>query len=61
MGDLINLNKVRKARDSDAARATADANRVKFGRTKAEKGRDRIEQARTEKLLDGHKLDRDGD
>ena len=33
----VNLNKVRKARDRAAEKAQADANAVKFGRTKAER------------------------
>ncbi|WP_084691049.1 DUF4169 family protein [Sphingomonas sp. SRS2] len=56
MGDVVNLNKARKARAMDAERAAAEANRAKFGRTKAEKERDRADKARAEKLLDGAKL-----
>lgn len=59
MGDLINLNKVRKAKARDVASATSEANRIKFGRTKAEKERDRLEKARAERLLDGAKLEKD--
>jgi len=59
MVDPINFNKARKAKAKDAARAMAEANRVKFGRTRAEKDRDRIEKARAEKLLDGAKLEKD--
>jgi hypothetical protein len=59
MGDLVNLNKARKAKARSVARATAEANRAKFGRTGAEKDRDRIEMARAEKRLDGHRLETD--
>ena len=59
MGDPINFNKARKAKAKLVARATAEANRAKFGRTKAEKECDRIEAARTQKLVDGHKLEQD--
>lgn len=59
MGDVVNLNRVRKARARVEARMTADANRAKFGRTKAEKARDRIEKDRAEALLDGAKLEDD--
>lgn len=57
MGDVVNFNKARKAKGKSDARAVADANRAKFGRTKAEKDRDRAERACAEKLLDGAKLD----
>lgn len=45
----INLNKVRKARDRAAAKAEADANAVKHGRSKAERMLDaaRADKART--------------
>jgi hypothetical protein len=36
-GDLINLNKARKAKERAAHKAQADVNAVKFGRTKAER------------------------
>jgi hypothetical protein len=59
MGDLINLNKARKAKARGAARATSEANRAKFGRTKAEKERDKLDKARADRLVDGAKLERD--
>jgi hypothetical protein len=46
MGEIVNLNKVRKQRDRDAARQTADQNRNDYGRTKAER-----------RNLDGKKVD----
>jgi hypothetical protein len=57
MGDVVNLNKARKAKARGDARMTADANRAKFGRTRAEKERDHAEKARAERLLDGSKLE----
>lgn len=57
MGDVVNLNKARKARARSDAKATAEANRVKFGRTRAEKERDRIDKARADRLIDGAKLE----
>ncbi|RYD86878.1 MAG: DUF4169 family protein [Sphingomonadales bacterium] len=59
MGDVVNLNKARKAKARDGARSMADANRAKFGRTRGEKDRDRSEAARTGKLLDGAKIEKD--
>lgn len=53
MGDIVNLRQVRKARARvDKARA-ADANRVKFGRTKAEKAAALAEQGRLAHRIDG--------
>ncbi len=37
MGEILSLSKARKSRDRDAAKATAQENRTKFGRSKAEK------------------------
>jgi hypothetical protein len=59
MGDLVNLNKARKARAKLDARMAAEANRAKFGRTKAEKDRDKAEAKRAARLLDGAKLEKD--
>lgn len=57
MGDVINLNRFRKARDKAASAQEADANRRKFGRTKAEKAVEESEEARRKALLDGAKRD----
>lgn len=53
MGKVVNLNRARKARGRDAARREADANAVRFGRTKAQREAEErtAEKARTE--LDG--------
>jgi len=55
MAELINLRAARKAKDRAAARAKADENAAKFGRTKVEKD---LEKARADKArrdLDGAK------
>ena len=57
MGDIVNLNHARKARAKAEAEAKAAANRVKHGRTGAEKVADRAAEARREALLDGAKRD----
>lgn len=57
MTDPVNLNKFRKAKKRAEKEQQAAENRVKFGRTKAEKD---LEKARLEKLkkaADDHKLD----
>lgn len=55
----ISLSKARKERERREARTRADANAVKFGRSKAEKvlAATRAEKAR--RLLDQHKRDED--
>lgn len=55
MSEIVNLNKARKARAQVEAKATAAANRAKFGRTKGEKAVSKLETAKTERTLDGAK------
>lgn len=57
MGEIVNLNKARKARDKAEARRTADANRLAFGRNRAERLTTQKERDRDAARLDGHKLD----
>lgn len=55
MAELVNLNRARKTRAKDAARAKASENRAAFGRTKSER---ELEAARAEKAareLEGKK------
>ncbi len=61
MGEIVNLNKARKARDKAAAKRTAEANRLTFGRTRAERDAARTGRDRDARRLDGHKLDDDAD
>lgn len=56
MGDLVNLNKFRKAKQRRNQDATATINREKFGRTKAETDRDQQQRERQGRDLDGAKL-----
>lgn len=57
MGEIVNLNKARKARDKAEAKRAADANRLTFGRTKAERQTTQKEREHDAARLDGHKLD----
>jgi hypothetical protein len=59
MGDLINLNRARKAKAKAARSAAADANRIRFGRSAAQKASDAADKARAERLLDGARRDDD--
>lgn len=53
MAEPINLNKVRKARAKADAQVQAAQNRVRFGRTGAEKASGRLEAERAGRTLDG--------
>ena len=55
MGEIINLNRRRKARVREAKEAAAAENRVLHGRTRAEKARDAAEATRQRAVLDGHR------
>ena len=57
MGEIVNLNRVRKDRAKAEAKATASANRVAHGQTKAERARVETERERAARLLDGSKLE----
>lgn len=56
-GQIINLNKARKAKSARDRKAQADENAVKFGRTKAERRLDEARNAQEKSRLDGHKSD----
>lgn len=51
--DIVNLNKVRKARERAEKEKRAEENRLKFGRSKAERTGIDADTARSEALLDG--------
>lgn len=59
MAEIVNLNRRRKAKARADKDRQAEANRVAFGRTKAEKlaARQQADRQRTD--LDGKKLDED--
>ena len=59
MGEIVNLRQAKKQAARKAARATADANAAKFGRTKTER---EVEKARAEKAardLEAHRRETD--
>lgn len=56
MGEIINLNKVRKARAKAARAVVAVDNRSKFGRSKDELSRAETEIRQAAERLSGHKL-----
>lgn len=55
MGEILSLSKARKAKARVAKEAIAAENRVKFGRTKAEKLAEEVQKAKADKGIDGHK------
>jgi hypothetical protein len=57
MGDLINLKRFKKRTEREQAAKQADANRVRFGRTKSERALDERRTRRTNELLDQHRTD----
>ncbi len=56
MGELVNLRRVRKSVARREAEAAAAENRVKFGRTKAERAAADAERDAQTRKLDGHAL-----
>ena len=54
-GEIINLKRVRKAKARAAKDAEADANRVRFGRTKAERDLNAAKGELAARRLDGHR------
>jgi hypothetical protein len=58
MAELVNLRQARKRRDRTDAAKQAEANRLKFGRTKAERDLKSAEQRRAEVDLNSKKIDR---
>ncbi|SOH95122.1 protein of unknown function [Monaibacterium marinum] len=54
MSKVINLSKARKARTRADSRAQADANAVRFGRTKAERQIEDAQIAKAKRNLDQH-------
>jgi hypothetical protein len=52
MSKVVNLNKARKLRAREAAEKLAAGNRVRFGRTKAEKQRDAAATEEAQRRLD---------
>jgi hypothetical protein len=55
MAEIVNLNRARKAKARGESQATAAANRIVHGRTKAEKQAAKAEAERRNRELDGAK------
>jgi hypothetical protein len=61
MGEIVNLRSVKKRVAREAVKATAQQNRIRQGRTKAEKANDQREAARRAALLDGSRRGEPGE
>jgi hypothetical protein len=57
MGDLVNLKRFKKRSEREQAGKQADANRMRFGRTKSERAVDDLHASRAKRLLDKHRID----
>lgn len=57
MGNVVNFNKARKRKAREEAERQAAANRLQFGRTKAQKQRDAAAADEARRKLDQLKLD----
>jgi hypothetical protein len=61
MAEIVNLNRVKKAKARAEAEKTAAANRARHGRTKAERAKDTAEEKRRSTLLDGARIEPEAD
>ncbi|MGQ3046972.1 MAG: DUF4169 family protein [Niveispirillum sp.] len=57
MGEIVNLNRARKAKAKTDREVQAAENRVKFGQTKAEKEKRRAEEEAARRRLEGHRVE----
>ncbi len=59
MAEVINLARVKKQAARKAARAAADGNAAKFGRTKAERALEKAQAEKAARELDAHRRETD--
>lgn len=57
-GEIVNLRKARKARERAEAEARAAENRIRFGRSKAERKSAADNEDLAARRLEGHRRDR---
>ena len=55
MADIVNLNHVRKAKQREDDKRRARERRVKWGRIKADRDRERLLEAKADKTHEGHR------
>jgi hypothetical protein len=59
MAEIVNLRRARKDKARRDRETEADANRRRFGRTKAQKAADKQAEDRTRRTLDGKLIDKE--
>ncbi|MBJ6986301.1 MULTISPECIES: DUF4169 family protein [unclassified Devosia] len=57
MAEILSLSKARKAKAKVEKETTAEANRLKFGRTKAERELEEAKKLLSDRQIDAHKRD----
>ena len=57
MSEIVNLRRARKERQKRERDAEAEANRLRFGRTKAQKTLDRDNERRAERAVEEKRLE----
>jgi hypothetical protein len=55
---VVNLNRFRKKKQREEKAKQADINRIRHGRTQAEKDRERAERERAVRTIEGKRLER---
>ena len=60
MGELVNLKRYKKRSEREQSARKAEANRARFGRSKAERVADTERTRRAGELLDQHRIDEEG-
>jgi Domain of unknown function (DUF4169) len=57
MGEVVNLKRFKKRSEREQSAKDAEANRARFGRTKAERASDKQRAERANSILDQHRID----
>lgn len=58
-GNVVNLNRFRKKKQRENKAKQAEINRIRHGRTQAEKDRERAERERVARAIDGKRLEKE--
>lgn len=61
MADIVNLNHVRKAKQREEDKRRARERRAQWGRIKADRERERLLEAKAEKVHEGNRRERQKD
>ena len=57
MGDVVNLKRFKKRGEREQSEKQAEANRLRFGRTKSERALEELRNRRASDLLNQHRID----